>query len=128
MTDHDITVTPGTIWEDLLTFNAEYFDDRLRLEQNLEKKCFKIFLDDDNLEVKVKFFEITNSEEEEDDEEAPKRLRMRLVKKRGNLNQWYELFNDLKDTVFEETLLSNKNHIDEDLTNSTYETCGEVSV
>jgi len=26
MTDHDIDVAPGTIWEDLNEFNTEYFD------------------------------------------------------------------------------------------------------
>jgi len=105
MTDHDISVSPGTIWEDLQTFNTDYFDDRLRLEQNIEKKYFKLFLDDDKLEVKIKFFQL--AQEEEQDEEQPQRLRMRLTKKRGDLSQWYDIFNDLKDTVFEETLLSN---------------------
>jgi len=37
MTDHDIDVTPGTIWEDLNEFNCEYFDNKLQLEQNFEK-------------------------------------------------------------------------------------------
>ena len=46
---------------------------------------------------------------------------MRFIKKRGDISKWYNLFNDLKDTVFEDTLLSNKNHLDEDLTNSTNE-------
>jgi len=117
ITDHDITVTPKTIWDDLETFNLDYFDERLRLEANLEKKYFKLFLDDEKLEVKIKFFQLTGSEEED---EQP-RLRMRFIKKRGDISKWYDLFNDLKDTVFEDTLLSNKNHLDEDLTNSTNE-------
>jgi serine/threonine protein kinase len=29
MTDHDIDVAPGTIWEDLNEFNSEYFDGKL---------------------------------------------------------------------------------------------------
>jgi len=76
-----------------------------------------LFLDDEKLEVKIKFFKLSGSEEED---EQP-RLRMRFIKKRGDISKWYDLFNDLKDTVFEDTLLSNKNHLDEDLTNSTNE-------
>ena len=59
ITDHDITVTPKTIWDDLETFNLDYFDERLRLEANLEKKYFKLFLDDEKLEVKIKFFKLS---------------------------------------------------------------------
>lgn len=61
MTDHDIDVTPGTIWEDLKEFNMEYFDGQMQMEQNLEKKYFKLgFEDPENskLEVKVTFFEL----------------------------------------------------------------------
>jgi hypothetical protein len=88
MTDHDIDVSPGTIWEDLNEFNVEYFDNRMKLEQNFEKKYFKISFDDpesQKLEVKITFLNLMGSEEDED-EDAPRRLRMRLVKKRGDLS------------------------------------------
>lgn len=29
MTDHDIDVSPGTIWDDLNEFNSEYFDGKM---------------------------------------------------------------------------------------------------
>ena len=88
MTDHDIDVSPGTIWEDLNEFNVEYFDNKMKLEQNFEKKYFKISFDDpesQKLEVKITFLNLMGSEEDED-EDAPRRLRMRLVKKRGDLS------------------------------------------
>ncbi len=88
MTDHDIDVSPGTIWEDLNEFNVEYFDNRMKLEQNFEKKYFKISFDDpesQKIEVKITFLNLMGSEEDED-EDAPRRLRMRLVKKRGDLS------------------------------------------
>jgi len=90
MTDHDIEVTPGTIWEDLNEFNCEYFDNKLQLEQNFEKQYFKLRYEDpesSKLEVKITFLDLKETEEEgESDEDAPKRLRMRLVKKRGDLS------------------------------------------
>ena len=90
MTDHDIEVTPGTIWEDLNEFNCEYFDNKLQLEQNFEKQYLKLRYEDpesSKLEVKITFLDLKESEEDgESDEDAPKRLRMRLVKKRGDLS------------------------------------------
>ena len=112
MTDHDIDVTPGTIWEDLNEFNCEYFDNKLQLEQNFEKQYFKLRYEDpetSKLEVKITFLDL-KATEEEDDEDAPRRLRMRLVKKRGDLSQWYSIFKDMQDTVFEDTLLAPRVH------------------
>ena len=37
MTDHDIDVSPGHIWDLLQTFNIEYFDNGMELEQNVDK-------------------------------------------------------------------------------------------
>lgn len=56
------------------------------------------------------------SNDEEEDLEGPKRLRMRVVKKRGNLNKWYEIFKDMQETVFEDTLLAPRIHHAEQLT------------
>lgn len=38
MTDHDIDVNPSVIWEELNAFNADFFDSKLKLELNFEKK------------------------------------------------------------------------------------------
>jgi len=39
-------------------------------------------MDSCNLEVKIKFLALNNEEE-------PKRLRMQLIKKKGDLSKWY---------------------------------------
>lgn len=116
MTDHDIDVSPGTIWEDIKEFNAEYFEGRMQLVQNLDKKYFKLIFEDEEiqkLEVKVTFLDLN---EEDEDEDVPKRLRMRLVKKKGSLQKWYSILKDMQDTVFEDTLLAPRNHQKEILT------------
>lgn len=33
ITDYDITVAPGVIWDDLNTFNAEFFEGKMKIEQ-----------------------------------------------------------------------------------------------
>jgi serine/threonine protein kinase len=42
LTDHDIDVSPGSIWEELQAINEDFLDGRLKLEQNLVKTCFNI--------------------------------------------------------------------------------------
>lgn len=55
-----------------------------------------------NLLIKFKFFEIQNPVDESDEEEEEEkdndfefnqRLRVRIVKKRGDLSVWYDVFN-----------------------------------
>jgi len=80
------------------------------MEQNLEKKYFKLRFEDQessNLEVKVTFHDLNEVVEDKD---APQRLRMRLIRKRGNLSRWYEIFKDMQETVFEDTLLAPRLH------------------
>ena len=38
MTDHDIDVNPSVIWEELNAFNSDFFDSKLKLEFNFDKK------------------------------------------------------------------------------------------
>ena len=47
--------------------------------------------------IKLKFFELPAGSEE--DEEA-KRFRVRIVKKRGEIAKWYEIFKQMQETVF----------------------------
>jgi hypothetical protein len=134
MTDFDINCSPGDIWEDLRTFNDEYFDSfkqdfvqcRLNFEQNLDKKYFKISSDDLDkpLEVKIKFF-AANTEEDNCGECEPARYRVRFVKKKGNLQEWYDIFKTMRETLFDEVLLLPKVHEAEELTAASDE---EVSV
>jgi len=58
----------------------------MQLEQNFEKQYFKLRFEDPDsskLEVKITFLDLNVHKEDED---APRRLRMRLVKKRGDLS------------------------------------------
>ena len=81
MTDFDIDVVPGVVWDDIQKFNTEFKEGKLQLEKQ-DYKYIKITekaSDEDNtdLVVKVKFFKM-NGEEEEDGQQ---RLRVRFVKK-----------------------------------------------
>jgi serine/threonine protein kinase len=60
MTDHDIDVAPGVVWDDLNNFNAEHLDGKMKIE-HVENKCIKMTLPGNDetaqdLIVKVKFF------------------------------------------------------------------------
>lgn len=83
LTDHDITVSPATIWEQLQVFNEDFYQSKLKLEQNLEKKCF--ILEDEDIKIKVKFLELNHQKSERISDEDKARLRMRFVKKSGGL-------------------------------------------
>ena len=121
MTDHDIDVAPGEILEQLNTFNCEYFEDNLEIVPNFDKQNIKLMLKNQNLEVKIKFFELDQGDQEDEDEEEEdsyefnKRLRMRLVKKKGDLATWYEVFDKMKSTVFDGLLLAPETHETETL-------------
>jgi hypothetical protein len=93
MTDYDIDYEPGVVFEELNNFNGEYFDSKMKVESNLEKKWIKLHVDESEshsqLQVKLKFFELPSSEEEEES----KRYRVRIIKKKGEIAHWYEIFN-----------------------------------
>jgi len=63
MTDFDIDVNPGVIWDDIQKFNTEFKESKLTLEK-IDNKCIKITEkapegeDTQDLVVKVKFFEM----------------------------------------------------------------------
>jgi hypothetical protein len=107
MTDHDISVAPSVIWDELRAFNEDYFEGKMELTQNAEKKHFLIEVPEDNLKVKVKFLELNEQESDESEQEdEPSRLRVRFTKKMGDLSAWYGIFNDMKDSVFQDILLA----------------------
>jgi hypothetical protein len=43
MTDHDIDVAPGVIWDDLNNFNLEHMEGKMVIEK-VEGKCIKMTL------------------------------------------------------------------------------------
>jgi len=111
MTDHDIEVEPGVIWEDLNTFNQEHCEGQLQIEK-VENKCIKLTLPgaqgpeeditNSELLVKVKFFKLPGTEDE------TQRTRVRFIRKRGDLQKWYTLFKDMKDALMDDILLAPK--------------------
>jgi hypothetical protein len=70
----------------------------------------KLSIPDEKLEVKIKFFKLNSKTDQDYEDGESQRLRMRLVKKKGNLARWYEIFNDMRETVFENVLLAPKLH------------------
>jgi len=116
--DHDIEVMPGTIWEELNMFNEDIYEGKLKLDYNSEKQYMSIEMMDPesgmlDFQVKAKFFAIPNEEEEEPSEGEPTRLRIRLIKKRGDLQKWTEVFNEIRETVLDEYLLAPLSHQNE---------------
>ena len=93
MTDFDIDYEPGVIYEELNNFNTEYFESKLKVETNLDKKWIKMEMaeseENSKLLVKLKFFELPAGEGEDEDN---RRYRVRIVKKRGEIAKWYEIF------------------------------------
>lgn len=104
MTDFDIDTSPADIWEKLQIFNEDFYNGNFKLEQNVEKKNFVLEAADSNIKVKVKFLELKQSNDE------PTRLRVRFTKKKGDISAWYDLFNEMKETVFEGVLLAPRVH------------------
>jgi len=116
MTDHDIDISPGNIVELLKEFNSDYFEDQLSIEENFDKKFVKVTKSDD-FAVKITFIDL--AENENKDEEEATRYRMRLVMKKGDRSKWYEAFQDMQDTVFEDVLLAPRAHQAEILTTAS---------
>jgi hypothetical protein len=103
MTDYDIDYAPGVVYEELNNFNGKFYENKLKIELNSEKKWIKIHQDGTEelkpLKVKVKFFDVTEKPEDAEEEVVP-RFRVRMVKQLGDLQQWYEILDNMKKTVF----------------------------
>lgn len=71
----------------------------------------KIFMEQPDslpMQIKVKFFDLAC--EGEDQEGDRKRLRVRFIKKRGDIAQWYEIFKQMQETQLEGVLLAPRVH------------------
>lgn len=114
-TDFDIDINPGNIKDMIEDFNKTHFNNQLAIEVNKEKRWIKLVKEDketpDNtLIVKMKFFRIPTEEEPEEGE--PVMLRMRMIKKRGNLMEWYEILDDIKEKgQLQDFLLTTENQV-----------------
>lgn len=103
LTDFDIDVVPGVLWDDINTYKAEHKND-LQVEK-VDGKYFKLTLaanpeeNTSDLVVKVKFFKQSGAEEES-------RTRVKFIRKRGDMSQWYTMFNEMKDVALSDILLA----------------------
>lgn len=99
MTDFDITVDPGVIWDDLNTFNEESFDGKFEIT-HVENKHILLSLKAEeqgqqDLKIKVKFFQIPNEDG---------RFRIKFVRKSGELDRWYSIFSEMKESNLSDVL------------------------
>lgn len=90
-------------------FNIDLFEEKLKLDMNMDKKYFTIQMNDpetDELDfkIKVKFFGLQDKENYESDE--PQRLRMKFIKKQGDLQKWYDVLQEMKDNVLDDILMT----------------------
>lgn len=90
MIDHDIEVMPGQVWEELNVFNEDLFEGKLNLNFNQDKKYITIEMQDadtgcQDFLIKAKFYALNNQIEDNSSETYTPRLRLRLVKKRGDI-------------------------------------------
>jgi len=64
--------------------------------------------------VKVKFFGLNKAEDQ--DSEEPQRLRIKFIKKQGDLQKWYDVFQEMKDNVLDDILMTPETYENQDLT------------
>ena len=63
--------------------------------------------------VKVKFFSLNNVDI---DNEESQRIRIKFIKKQGNLQKWYECFEEMKDNVLNDILMTPQSNENKELT------------
>ena len=137
MTDFDIDCLPVDLWEELNSFNCDFFDSKLDLDLNVEKKYIKMNLKEpatiepsmnskygqeqhlelNPLEIKVKFYRtkpaVDEDDKEEVEDECSERFRVKFILKKGSPADWYELFSKMQETSLEGLLLSTREHLQE---------------
>lgn len=67
-----------------------------------------------DFKVKVKFFGLNKAEDQ--DCEEPQRLRIKFIKKQGDLQKWYDVFQEMKDNVLDDILMTPETYENQDLT------------
>ena len=103
LNDFDITVDPGVIWDDLNTFNSDFFEDQFVIEKKEGKHILMTLKgneeDTQELKVKVKFFRVPS-----EDEEDSSRIRLRFVRKTGEIDRWYSILNQMIEATLVDVL------------------------
>lgn len=115
MVDHDIEIMPGQFWEELNMFNEDLFEGKLTLDCNEQKKYMTISMKDAesgclDFSVKAKFFALKSEDEDNGSELDGPRLRVKLLKKRGDIQKWYDVLNEMMELGFNDILLAPLNH------------------
>lgn len=98
MTDFDMEVVPGIVFDDLMQANEEMFEGKWTVE-HVENKCIKLTMpkeDENGIDtiVKVKFYKISDS-----------KTRVRFIRKQGDIMEWAKNFLEMKETYLDSILL-----------------------
>ena len=102
-------MSPAVFWEELEAFNCEAVDDSLKLEANEEKRAFFIEMGGERpFLVKAKFHAL----DEDCCDGQEERLRLRLIKKRGDKTAWYEILNQMREYMSDTLLAPIKHQIE----------------
>jgi len=99
MNDFDITVDPGVIWDDLNTFNTDFFEEKFSIEKKEGKHIMMTMKNAEegtDLKVKVKFFKHPDMDQD--------KIRVRFVRKTGEIDKWYAILNEMKEAVLKDVL------------------------
>jgi len=70
-----------------------------------------------DFKVKVKFFGLNNV----DNNEESQRIRIKFIKKQGDLQKWYDCFQEMKDNVLDDMLMTPESNENKDLTIVDYD-------
>jgi len=70
-----------------------------------------------DFKVKVKFFGLNNV----DNNEESQRIRIKFIKKQGDLQKWYDCFQEMKDNVLDDMLMTPESNENKDLTVADYD-------
>lgn len=94
-TDFMTQCEPGYILELISEFNTNNYNNQLEIEVNEEKQWVKIKRGEngENLTIKMKFFREGTPTEEDPDQV----FRVKFIKKRGNIMDWYDLQKDMNE-------------------------------
>jgi len=100
MTDFDIEVVPGLIFDDLELFNEEMFNKKMKVE-HVENKYIKLTIPDEeggenalDTVIKIKFYKLNEG-----------KTRARFIRKQGDIQAWYKTFGEMKDYTLDQLLL-----------------------
>ena len=104
MTDFDIDVAPGVVWDDINTFNADHMEGKMKIEKTDNKHIIITLPEEEGsqeLVVKVTFFTLPDLEDT-----GSQKTRVKFIKKRGDLTKWYSMFQEMKDAVLSDILIA----------------------